>query len=184
MDILDRPRSQQEASRRMNPAASASTARLQRRIRDFHLYLSMLFAPSLLFFALTGALQLFDLHESRPGASFDPPALLQELGMFHKKQVFTLPRRRGQRPPQAGQNGADAVPAAPGEAFPAKPAGDELGKSWKPLALKVFFLFASIALAISTCLGIWIGVRPGRNRRLAWSLLVTGAVVPVLLLVL
>ena len=54
----------------------------------------------------------------------------------------------------------------------------------RTLALKVFFLFASIGLFLSTCLGIWVGLRPGRHRGIGLSLLVAGAVIPVLLLAL
>ena len=87
-DTAVRPLAAKGASR----AHKASPALLQRRMRQIHLYVSMLFAPSLLFFAVTGALQLFDLHETKPGRSFEPPEVLQELGMVHKKQVFALPR--------------------------------------------------------------------------------------------
>ena len=45
---------------------SKSAARLK-LAREWHLYLRTLFAPSILFFALTGALQLFGLHEGHPG---------------------------------------------------------------------------------------------------------------------
>lgn len=154
-----------------------SPALLQRRVRQIHLYASMLFAPSLLFFAVTGALQLFGLHEDKPGRSFEPPAVLQELGMVHKKQVFALPRRRSS-PPAAADGGAPApgVPSAP-------PPGGR-GDGWEVLALRIFFLLASVGLLLSTCLGIWIGLQPGRNRRAAVGLLVAGTAIPILLLTL
>ena len=135
----------------------------------------MLCAPSLLFFAVTGALQLFDLHEFKPGQSFEPPALLQELGMVHKKQLFALPRRSPQKAPDPAQ-GSAASTSADATAKVARSA------SWKPLALKMFFLMTTIGLVLSTCLGIWIAVRPGRNRRLAWALFLVGATAPALLL--
>ena len=142
----------------------------------------MMFAPSLLFFAVTGALQLFNLHETRPGRSFEPPAIFQELGMVHKDQVFVMPRRKAPRPPSSEVGGPANAVATQGP--PATPPEAERPSSWKPLALKVFFLFAAIGLFFSTCLGIWIGLRPGRNRGLALGLLASGAVIPVLLLAL
>lgn len=176
MTLLDPSRTQTTASAQAGRRAGApSPALLQRRIRDVHLYFSMLCAPSLLFFAVTGALQLFDLHEFKPGQSFEPPALLQELGMVHKKQLFALPRRPPQKGPDPAQ-GAAASPSAVAPAEAARPA------SWKTLALKMFFLMTAIGLVLSTCLGIWIAVRPGRNRRLAWTLLLVGATAPALLL--
>lgn len=161
-------------------ARPLSPAVMQRRMRDIHLYLSMLFAPSLLFFAATGALQLFNLHEVRPNRSFEPPALLQELGMVHKNQVFALPRHRG--PPPAPPQDASPDAQRPPIAAPPQTAGG--GESWEALALKIFFLLASIGLFVSTCLGIWIALRPGRNRRLGIGLFAAGVVIPVVLLAL
>ena len=173
-------RIQAEAPRR--PVSRTSPAMLQRRLRDIHLYLGMLFAPSLLFFAATGALQLFSLHEVRPNRSFVPPALFQELGMVHKDQVFALPHRRAPppaSPPATAPAGGDTAPAA---RPPAPPQDGGKGEGWQVLALKIFFLLAAVGLFASTCLGIWIGLRPGRNRAAAAGLLVAGVVIPILLL--
>ena len=63
-------------------------------IRQVHGYLSAFVAPSVLFFALTGALQLFGLHEARDG--YHPPALIEKLGRLHKDQAFALKPHRGQ----------------------------------------------------------------------------------------
>ena len=161
-----------------------SPALMQRRIRDIHLYLSMLFAPSLLFFAATGALQLFNLHEVRPDRSFQPPALLQELGMVHKDQVFALPRRRVSAPPARQAAPIETPQTAPATIGAAPPENGGRRGGWTVLALKTFFLLASLGLFISTCFGIWIGTRPGRNRRLGIGLLVAGVVIPSLLLAL
>lgn len=161
-----------------------SPALMQRRIRDFHLYLSMLFAPSLLFFAATGALQLFNLHEVRSDRAFQPPALLQELGMVHKDQVFALPRRRESAPPGRQVTSTETPQTSPATigAAPLQSGGRRGG--WIVLALKGFFLLASLGLFTSTCLGIWIGTRPGRNRRLGIGLLIAGVIILSLLLAL
>jgi len=55
-------------------------------IRIWHMYIGILIAPSVLFFALTGALQIFSLHEAH--GSYEPPALLEKLSRLHKDQVF------------------------------------------------------------------------------------------------
>jgi hypothetical protein len=52
--------------------------------RQWHLYLGTLFAPSIIFFAFTGSLQLFSLHESHPGDAYQAPAWVQKLGSIHK----------------------------------------------------------------------------------------------------
>lgn len=180
------------ARRRGNPAL------LQRQVRDIHTYLGMLFAPSLLFFAVTGSLQLFGLHEVRPGRDFQPPALFQRLGMAHKDQTFALPRRRAPR--KAGPpGGADAAAAAEHDDHDAQdtheaqdtaaashahnaPAEAKQAAPWNVTALKWVFLAAALGLIVSTCLGLWVGLTFGRNRRLAWGLLIAGVAVPVLLL--
>lgn len=45
-----------------------------KRIRKTHLYLGLLFAPLLIFFAVTGAWQTFTLHEKQ-GANAPPPSM-------------------------------------------------------------------------------------------------------------
>lgn len=178
--VTTRVQSSAEAPRR--PVGRISPAALQRRLRDIHLYLGMLFAPSLLFFAATGALQLFGLHEARPNRSFVPPALFQELGMVHKDQVFALPHRRAPPPaasPVVAPAGGETPPAA---APPAPPQTGGRGEGWQVLALKIFFLLSAVGLFASTGLGVWIGLRPGRNRAAAVGLLSAGVVIPILLL--
>ena len=50
-------------------------------IRRWHSYLGILIAPSVLFFALTGALQLFSLHESH--GDYRAPAIIVQLASLH-----------------------------------------------------------------------------------------------------
>ena len=130
-------------------------------IRLWHSYLGLLTGPAILFFALTGAFQIFDLHESR--GAYQPPSLLAKLGMLHKKQVFAEPRRRP-RPP-------DAAPAAPPPAEAPTPLAT--------LALKWCFLLVALSLAATAGLGIWIGLRAPRYKRTAWVLLLVGIAIPV-----
>lgn len=55
-------------------------------LRKLHLYLGCIFAPALIFLSCTGALQLYDLHESRKDGSYVAPKLLQAFGQVHKHQ--------------------------------------------------------------------------------------------------
>ena len=55
-----------------------------KRLRQLHLYLGVLFAPLLFFFAATGAAQLFWLHENAKDGSYTAPAWLSTLGAVHK----------------------------------------------------------------------------------------------------
>ena len=65
--------------------------RILRRVRQFHLWLGMLFAPAILFFAFTGALQTFDFHETEDGIA--PPKWIATIAAIHKKQDFPKPRK-------------------------------------------------------------------------------------------
>src|SRR5579862_8066073 len=81
-------------TRTQGPSSNAAWLKLA---RQWHLYLGTFFAPSIIFFALTGALQLFGLHEGHPGEAYQPPEWVQKLSSIHKDQ--TVSERRG---PPAG----------------------------------------------------------------------------------
>ena len=55
-------------------------------LRKIHLYLGCIFAPVLIFLALTGGLQLYDLHESTKDGSYIAPKLVAAMGWIHKHQ--------------------------------------------------------------------------------------------------
>ena len=153
-----------KTTRRGNPAL-----RLQ-AIRQVHLYLGVFFAPCLLFFAATGALQVFSLHEAHAG--YQPPPLIEKLGEVHKNQKFVLKAKR----PEPARPAAAAKPDTPRPAPKPTPP--------KTLALKWFFLATAVGLILSTCLGLWMGLKYSKNKALALILLCIGAAVPVLLLAL
>ena len=160
---------------------SKSAARLK-LTREWHLYLGTLFAPSILFFALTGALQLFGLHEGHPGESYQPPAWVQKLGSIHKNQ--TVSERRG---PPPGFVGEQKKPWESGEARrPVHPGGggqsEERGTNKLTLALKCFFLAMAVGLVFSTLLGIYMAFKYNRSRALVWSMLLIGTAIPAGLL--
>lgn len=142
-------------------------------IRRIHTWLGVFIAPSVIFFALTGALQLYGLHESR-GGSYQPAPVIEKLGMLHKDQVFRLKPKRA-RPA--------VTPTAPGAAKAAVPAKPEEGPRVGTVLLKALFLVVALALTAVTALGAWMALAHGRDREVAWGLLIAGAMLPVLLTV-
>ncbi|HVW69979.1 MAG TPA: hypothetical protein VHB68_13450 [Steroidobacteraceae bacterium] len=136
-------------------------------VRTWHTYFGILIAPSVLFFALTGALQLFGLHEAH--GAYHPPALVEKLGRLHKDQVFALGERHETPPPQAA-----------GEP-PKKDAEDE--DSAGTLILKGYFLIVALGLIASTGMGLYMGLTHIRRKRTGWVLLAAGIAIPLALVI-
>lgn len=143
-------------------------------IRRWHAYLGLLIAPSVLFFSLTGAVQLFNLHEAH--GSYRPSPLIEKLSSVHKDQVF--------EPGHHGPPAAEAVDGPPpAGASPGPGPHQEDDKAELPTTLlKSYFLVVALALALSTAFGIWMGITQIRAPRLAWTLLIMGTVLPIGLL--
>jgi hypothetical protein len=142
-------------------------------LRQWHAYVGLFIAPSVLFFSLTGAIQIFNLHEAH--GSYRPAVLLEKLSAVHKDQVFEEPHDRS----EPDHDAPHAATGAPGD----QPAEDEDEKqSASTLALKWFFLAVSLGLAASTLMGIWMGATQIRRKGPAWTLLIVGTLVPIGLL--
>jgi hypothetical protein len=156
-----------------------------KNIRLLHLYLGVFVAPSLLFFAFTGALQTFSLHETTRGSSYKPPAWIVTLAQIHKKQTPVVPARKLPPPDKPAADKASPSPAlAPQQPNSSPhPADAPAPKSHKPLPLKIFFLLVAIGLFTSTLTGIYMSYRYLRNRLLITAILLAGILVPVLLTV-
>jgi hypothetical protein len=154
----------------------SSTLKLFRQI---HLYFGVFISPAILFFAITGALQTFSLHETTKGSDYKPPTWLVKLGQLHKKQTLVVPVRRPQPPAAAPAKATDAsTPAASKPLLP-----DAIAPKPKNLLpMKLFFLLVSIGLVISTFTGIYMAYKYNRNKSWVTGLLVAGVVVPLLLL--
>ena len=136
-------------------------------VRRWHSYIGLFIAPSVLFFALTGAVQIFNLHEAH--GHYVPPALLEKLSSIHQDQVFAFgDHHGGERPPGVHEDEHAHE--------------DEDRPALSTLLLKWFFLGVAVALAVSTAFGIWMGLTQIRAKGLAWLLLVVGALIPVGLL--
>ena len=161
-----------------------------KQIRQLHLYLGTFFAPAIIFFSLTGALQTFSLHETA-GA----PAWIAKLAMIHKNQrLATDEAPRGPRPERAAAKPAAAVPQAVNatgatlETAPAGQTGAEEAappgapRGPSPLPLKIFVLCMAIGLVTTTILGVTMAFKYNRSKKLVWGLLIAGAVLPLLLL--
>jgi hypothetical protein len=163
----------------------SSSHTLLKYLRLIHLYTGVFIAPALLFFAFTGALQTFSLHETTRGSSYKPPAWAVMLAQIHKKQTPIVPVRKlpppDKQPDKATQEKTQTSPTLPTEA--PKPTGEAAPKSHSPLPLKFFFLLVSIGLFVSTLSGLYMSYKYIRNRRLITVMLLGGILVPVLLTV-
>ena len=58
------------------------------RIRQFHLYLGCIFAPVLIFFAVSGAWQTFRWDHTKKDGSYQAPQILKSLSVIHKDQAY------------------------------------------------------------------------------------------------
>ena len=144
-------------------------------LRRWHSYIGLFIAPSVLFFALTGAAQLFGLHEEH--GKYRPPAVIEKLSSVHKDQVFDFGNHHA-RPDQESGGGETPVNPAP-------PAGaEDTDQPRLPtLMLKGFFLIVAIGLSISAALGLWIGLTQTRAKRASRFIVAVGTLIPLVLLI-
>ena len=157
-------------------STSHATLKLFRKI---HLYIGIFISPALLFFAFTGALQTFSLHETTSGSSYKPPSWIVTLAQVHKKQTATVPARK-LKPATPDKPAADA--AASGKHANAEPAATPALPQKSHLPLKIFFLLVSLGLFTSTLTGVYMAYKYTHNGLVVTGLLVAGVVIPLLLL--
>jgi hypothetical protein len=142
-------------------------------VRLVHRYIGLYFAPAILFFAFSGAMQTFGWHETSRG-SYRPPEWLVKMAQLHKKQTLDIPpakiRENKQSNAQLKPTSADALPAVP------KQNSDE---DKTKFALKCFVFVMSFALMLPTILGMVMAFRYGGNPRVVWAVLLVGALFPV-----
>jgi hypothetical protein len=132
-------------------------------LRRIHTWIGMLIAPSVLFLATTGALQLYSLHEAHDG--YTPPSLLVALGSLHKDQKLPAP-------PHAAPSGAKAE----GEHHHDDDAGPP--KAATPL-LKIVLLAVALGLITSTLIGLWMALQDRQRRRTNLVLFAVGLLLPL-----
>lgn len=133
-----------------------------RNARLVHFYLGVFFAPLILFFAFTGILQVFKLHESYreiPGSQGDWIAWFAQ---FHKDQAWVPPR------------------VAPAKPAPKK--AQEGGVYAKPMKWLVALMGAG--LMASAILGLYIAFSHPSRRRPCLIAFIAGILLPLALMAL
>ena len=136
-------------------------------LRLWHSYLSVFVAPSVIFFSLTGALQIFNLHESHEG--YEPSPLIEKLSHVHKEQVFLQEQAQEQSNEHTEEHRHDE------RSSPMR---------LPTFVLKCFFLSSALLLATTTCLGLWIALARLTRRRTTYLLLSAGTLIPIILIIL
>lgn len=136
-----------------------------RRVRQFHFYLGMFFAPLIMLFALSGALQTFRLQEEK-GWGGTPPAWIDTIATIHKDSKL----------PQAKPVTVEAK--GPPKAAKPRPPGPNR------LPMQIFVVAMSVALMLSALLGVVIALNNRQTRRLSLVILAGGTALPLALLLL
>ena len=152
-----------------------SSHKILKVFRQIHLYTGIFLSPAILFFALTGALQSFSLHETTRGSDYKPPTWIITLSQLHKHQTTTLPARKPRPASDAAKPDAPKPDKHSDASAPATPEKTHL-------PMKIFFLLVAIGLFISTLTGIFMSYRFTRNKLVVTALLLAGIIVPLILL--
>jgi len=148
-----------------------------RRLRRLHQYLGLFFAPALLLFSLSGALQTYRWQEAK-GYGGTPPAWIVWMASVHKDQARPRPPRAG---PEEGPPAGGVQKAPPPEAKAGAPKGPLKGGGRRP-ALMLFVGLFGLALFVSTLFGIAIALANRAARPTNLLVLAAGTAVPLLLL--
>jgi len=143
--------------------AKTNSALWRPLLRQLHIYLSVFIAPTLIFFAVTGAFQTFRIPDQKSA-----PILLQKLAHVHRDDMFMVPPPR---PPAEAHKAKVPVPPKPAPKI-------------STTVLKWFFVTASIIMVLTTLLGLWMALAYSRDRWLLWWLLIAGTAAPILMLLL
>jgi hypothetical protein len=138
-----------------------------KNLRLLHRYMGLLFSPAILFFAFSGALQTFNLHEPTKSTGYVPPVWVVEMAQLHKKQTLSLPKEK--------------TKASQSEPEPRDPADHKktVHSQKSTLPLKCFVLVMSVGLIATTLLGIYMAFRFGGDPRLIWGMLIGGTLLPI-----
>lgn len=137
------------------------------KLRRYHLYLGVFFAPAIMFFSISGSLQTFQLHEEK-GYGGTPPNWIVWLASVHKDQA---PPRETKSSPSPAEH--KLGPPPPSSRATPRPS---------PLPLKIFVLLMALGLFISALVGLTIALASRVTRRRYVAILFAGAVAPIVLL--
>lgn len=158
-----------------------------RLARQLHLYIGVFFAPTIIFFAFTGFLQTYSLHE---GPTAQPWITALE-------QIHTHQRRPSLAPTATPATAPANVPQASAPAVPqvSAPPPPQVGPSTtaaqtpprpprrkRSTPLRVFMGFMAVGLIGSSLVGVWMGFQLNRNTALVLGLLVAGTILPIVAL--
>lgn len=148
--------------------------------RKLHLWLSLLFAPSLVFFAITGSLMIFGVGEAN-----GPLAKLSEV---HKIQSIderpARPSRTSAATPAVREQVAmrdTAAPAAISDAAQTAKPAPARAPLHRSLPLMIWFGALAIGLVVSAIVGVYLAFAYKRDRATVYGLLAAGFVIPIVL---
>jgi hypothetical protein len=140
-------------------------------VRVTHHYLGVFIAPAIMFFAFTGFLQMFSLHEGTKGSSYRPPYIIVKLASIHKHGALPAPD-----PPQTPAAPSSPKPAPPPVAIKTPPPGSY---HWPE---KIFFGLVAIGLFTSTLTGLYMAWKYTRRKVVIAAVFIAGLIIPILLL--
>jgi len=132
------------------------------QLRLIHWYAGVFFAPTIIFFAFSGVLQVFKLHEAYrdvPGAQGDWIAWMSQV---HKESALIPPK------------------AAPAKAPPRE--GASPPRPEKPHPFRWFAALMGVSLIGAALAGLWIAYNYPKRRRSFYATLVSGIVIPIVIL--
>ena len=133
------------------------------KLRLIHWYAGVFFAPTIIFFALSGVFQVFKLHESyreTPGAEGGPIAWMSQV---HKEAALIPPKAAPAKAPQRE----------------GRPPGEHHERS---SPFKWFAALMGVSLIGASLAGLWIAFNYPKRRRAFYTTLLAGLVIPIVLL--
>ncbi len=149
------------------------------KLRRYHYYLGVFFAPLIILFALSGALQTFRLHEEK-GWGSEPPTWFVWMASIHRDSKLPKAQASGTEHAEAAKPAIALVKSTQPEAAEpeaAKPKPPQVNK----LPMQMFMVVMSVALLLSSLLGITIALNSRATRRASLVMLALGSLVPLAL---
>ncbi len=159
-------------------------AQTARKLRTFHHYIGVFFAPAILFFAFSGTLQTFGLHEARGWGGASPPGWIAWMGNVHKDQDPDHGAHGPAKHADADHDHADHADADHdhADAAPKPAAKPEAATPPATYVLKLFVGLMGAGLVLSSLLGITIALTLPSMRRVSIVMLAAGTLLPLALL--
>lgn len=146
--------------------------------RKLHLWLSLLFAPSLIFFAFTGTLMMFGA-----GGALGKLSEVHTVQSIDERPARTQKRAPSENQPERVAIRGTAPPASISDAAPATPVAAVPVRTplHRSLPLMVWFAALAVGLVAASGFGVYLAFAYKRDRRLVLGLLAAGVVIPVVL---